>query len=68
MYCLTHEFSEIQIIYILIVVQQHDPDLPPELAAATGIDEISSENQDIGKANMHSDLPNGSSHARMQLV
>ncbi|GJW18173.1 FIP1[V]-like protein isoform X1 [Tanacetum coccineum] len=46
---------------------QHDPDLPPELAAATGIDEISSENQDIGKANMHSDLANGSSHARMQL-
>ncbi|PWA51288.1 Pre-mRNA polyadenylation factor Fip1 [Artemisia annua] len=47
--------------------KQHDPDLPPELAAATGIDEISSENLDIGKANMHSGLANGSSHARMQL-
>ncbi|KAI3771849.1 hypothetical protein L6452_03020 [Arctium lappa] len=47
--------------------QQYDPDLPPELAAAAGIHDISSENQNIGKANVHCNLAKGFTRSRMQL-
>ncbi|XP_024965498.1 FIP1[V]-like protein isoform X1 [Cynara cardunculus var. scolymus] len=47
--------------------QQYDPDLPPELAAAAGIHGISSENQNIGKANIHGNLAKGFTRSRMQL-
>ncbi|KAI3814668.1 hypothetical protein L1987_14311 [Smallanthus sonchifolius] len=45
---------------------EYDPDLPPELAAAAGHD-ISSENRNIGKIDVQSDLAKGYARARMQL-
>lgn len=39
-------------LFILLnFVQDYDPDLPPELAAAAGIQEIPSENLKLGKMN-----------------
>lgn len=52
---------------VFIVSQEYDPDLPPELAAAAGHD-IISENRNIGKMDVQSDLAKGSARARMQLV
>ncbi|KAJ0673709.1 putative pre-mRNA polyadenylation factor Fip1 domain-containing protein [Helianthus annuus] len=46
--------------------QEYDPDLPPELAAAAGHD-FSSENRNIVKINVQSDLAKGPAPARMQL-
>ncbi|XP_024980685.1 FIP1[V]-like protein isoform X1 [Cynara cardunculus var. scolymus] len=47
--------------------QEYDPDLPPELAAAAGIHDISSENRNIGKTDLQSDLAKGSARSRMHL-
>ncbi|KAJ9548479.1 hypothetical protein OSB04_021022 [Centaurea solstitialis] len=47
--------------------QQYDPDLPPELAAAAGIHDISSENQNIGNANGQGNLAKGFTRNRIQL-
>lgn len=48
--------------------QEYDPDMPPELAAAAGIHDVSSDNANLGKADVgQSDLAKGSMHARPQL-
>ncbi|KAF5946950.1 hypothetical protein HYC85_017178 [Camellia sinensis] len=48
--------------------QEYDPDLPPELAAAAGINDISSENGNLGKMDAgQSDIAKGSAHVRPPL-
>ncbi|CAL1358831.1 unnamed protein product [Linum trigynum] len=47
------------------VEQEFDPDLPPELAAATGGHDVSADNSNIGKTDLaQSDLAKGSARAR----
>ena len=49
--------------------QEYDPDLPPELAAATGIHEAPSENAISIKSEVgQGDLPKGSARVRPPLV
>lgn len=49
--------------------QNYDPDMPPELAAATGIHNISANKTNLGKAEIvHTDVAKGSMGARPQLV
>lgn len=49
--------------------QEYDPDLPPELAAATGIHEVPSENAISLKSDGgQGDLPKGSARVRPPLV
>ncbi|KAA8535316.1 hypothetical protein F0562_030319 [Nyssa sinensis] len=48
--------------------QEYDPDLPPELAAATGIYDVSSENANLGKTDAgQSDSAKGSARVRPPL-
>ncbi|KAL7257609.1 hypothetical protein ACSBR1_003841 [Camellia fascicularis] len=48
--------------------QEYDPDLPPELAAAAGINDISSENGNLGKMDAgQSDIAKGSARVRPPL-
>ncbi|GMP63890.1 hypothetical protein CsSME_00025394 [Camellia sinensis var. sinensis] len=48
--------------------QEYDPDLPPELAAAAGINDISPENGNLGKMDAgQSDIAKGSAHVRPPL-
>ncbi|KAG6628061.1 FIP1[V]-like protein [Carya illinoinensis] len=45
--------------------QDYDPDLPPELAAATGVHDVSAENANLGKLNVtQNDLAKGSARVR----
>ncbi|KAK9274595.1 hypothetical protein L1049_021844 [Liquidambar formosana] len=45
--------------------QEYDPDLPPELAAAAGINDASAENSNLGKTDVgQSDLAKGSARVR----
>ncbi|XAR50747.1 hypothetical protein NMG60_11005162 [Bertholletia excelsa] len=48
--------------------KEYDPDLPPELAAAVGIHDISSENANLGKMDVgQSDIAKGSARVRTPL-
>lgn len=50
-------------------MQEYDPDLPPELAAAAGIQDIPSENANLGKTEAgQNDLARGSMRSRPPLV
>ncbi|KAK9100311.1 hypothetical protein Scep_023741 [Stephania cephalantha] len=48
------------------VIQDYDPDLPPELAAATGIHEASAENAQLGKTDATQNDPLGQGRGAMR--
>ena len=63
------EKKRIVFYFLLLPFQEYDPDLPPELAAAVGIHDVSGENANFGKANVGpSDLAKASARVRPPLV
>lgn len=53
----------------MILFQEYDPDLPPELAAATGIHDVPVENASFVKSDVgQSDVMKGSGRVRPPLV
>ena len=53
----------------MLSIQEYDQDLPPELAAAAGVNDISSENGNLGKMDAgQSDIAKGSARVRPPLV
>lgn len=53
----------------MILFQEYDPDLPPELAAATGIHDVPVENANFVKSDVgQSDVMKGSGRVRPPLV
>lgn len=56
-------------IYGFYLPQEYDPDLPPELAAATGVHDVPAENANLGKADIgQSDLGKGPARVRPPIV
>lgn len=56
-------------IYVFYLAQEYDPDLPPELAAATGVHDVPAENTNLGKADVgQSDLAKGPARVRPPIV
>ena len=54
---------------MLLFPQEYDPDLPPELAAATGVHDVLAENANSGKLDVgQSDLAKGSARVRPPIV
>ena len=55
--------------FVLLSFQEYDPDLPPELAAAVGIHDVSAENGNLGRADVGpSDLAKASARVRPPIV
>lgn len=51
----------------MISFQEYDPDLPPELAAATGMHDVAAENANSLKSDVgHSDIMKGSGTGRVR--
>lgn len=56
-------------LLLLLFPQEYDPDLPPELAAATGVHDVLAENANSGKLDVgQSDLAKGSARVRPPIV
>ncbi|KAG6673474.1 hypothetical protein I3842_16G114100 [Carya illinoinensis] len=57
--------SKIRVYESVRTEQEYDPDLPPELVAATGVHDVSAENANLGKLDVgQSDLAKGSARVR----
>lgn len=57
------------VLFLLLSIQEYDPDLPPELAAATGILDVPADNTNLGKPDIgQSDLTKGPARMRPPIV
>jgi hypothetical protein len=58
-----------EIFLWLYLPQEYDPDLPPELAAATGVHDVPAENSNLGKVDVgQSDIAKGPARVRPPIV